>query len=149
SGLNFTGTLNKGILRFDLTSRALQAPAPPPAPPGTDDSEYWADDSIALRLESGNGTPGQYNIALGIKENYPQHNTEYDGYWLVNPFVNGSATLSGPIRSFTLAWSPKFYDLSITHDTSASDTTPVTTRFTGGVDEFMASWHDNNDLGPL
>src|SRR5947207_3063141 len=135
SGLNFTSStnsLNKGILRFVLSSQTLG---------GNDESEYTCDDAIALRLESGNGTPGQHSFALGIKENYPLHNTEYDGYWLVNPIINGSATLPGPIRGFTLAWSPKFYDLSITHDASDSDSTPATDRFTGGVDASMSHWH--------
>jgi hypothetical protein len=143
SGLNFTsptGSLNKGILRFVLSSQALG---------GNDESEYTSDDAIALRLESGNGTPGQYSFALGIKENYPLHNSEYDGFWLVNPIINGSATLPGPIRGFTMAWSPKFYDLSITHDASPTDATQVTDRFTGGVDEFMANWHAPSDPNPI
>src|SRR5439155_8066528 len=37
----------------------------------------------------------------------------------------------------------------ITHDASETDATPVTDRFTGGVDEFMSNWHAPSDPGPL
>lgn len=154
SGLNFTsptGSLNKSIFRTYLSSRAILDAAPvPPAPgPNFDDSEYWADDVLALRIESGNNTPGQYNVALGIKQNYPAHNTEYDGYWLFNPFQNPEAVLPGPVRSFTLAYGAKFWDLTLTHDTSPTDPTPVTQHFTGSVDQLMSNWHDPSDVGPL
>lgn len=153
SDINFTSptnSLNKGILRFSLSSRTLFETAPvPPAPPGADDSEYWADDVLAFRIESGNNAPGQYSVALGIKENYPAHNSEYDGFWLFNPLTNSGATLPGPVRSFVLAYSPKFWNLAITHDTSPTDPTPVTVNHTGGVDQFMSNWKDAADAGPL
>lgn len=153
SSLNFTSTtnsLNKGILRFSLSSRTLFDTAPvPPAPVGADDSEYWADDVLAFRIESGNNTPGQYTVALGIKENYPQHNSEYDGFFLFNPIINPAAVFPGPIRAFTLTYSPKFWDLTITHDASPTDATQMTRHITGAVDQFLGNWHDPSDAGPV
>ena len=154
TGLNFTSptsSLNKGIFRLSLASRTIfpEAPVPPAPAPAIDDSEYWADDVLALRIESGNNTPGQYQVALGIKENYPVHNSEYDGFWLFNPINNAGANFPGPIRSFRLAYSPLFWNLSIVHDTSPSDPTPVTKNFTGAVDQFIGAWKDPSDLGPL
>lgn len=154
SGLNFTSStnsLNKGIFRMSMLSRTLflEAPQPPAPAPAIDDSEYWADDVVALRIESGNNTPGQYQIALGVKENYPVHNSEYDGFQLFNPGNNPGANFSGPIRNFRLVYSPKFWNLTVTHDTSPTNTTPVTATFTGGVDQFMVNWKDPADLGVL
>ncbi len=151
TGLNFTSTtnsLNKGIFRLALSSRQLFDAAPtPPAPAGVDDSEYWADDAVALRIESGNNTPGQYQVALGVKENYPIHNTEYDGFQLFNPGNNSGAQRPGPIRSFRLTYGAKFWDLKLVHDTSPTNSTPVTAQFTGGVDQFLVNWHDPSDTG--
>ncbi|HRK29637.1 MAG TPA: PEP-CTERM sorting domain-containing protein [Tepidisphaeraceae bacterium] len=154
SGLNFTSptnSLNKGIFRMSLISRALfdAAPTPPAPAAGIDDSEYWADDAFALRIESGGSTPGQYSVAMGIKENYPMHNTEYDGFQLFNPGNNSGATLPGPVRSFRLTYGAKFWDLRLTHDTSPTNSTPVTVQFTGAVDQFLLNWKDPTDAGAL
>jgi hypothetical protein len=140
SGINFTsstGSLNKSILRFSLSSQTLT---------NNDQSEYGCDDAIALRLESGNNTPGQYAMALGIKENYPNHNSEYDGYQLLNPGKNADTSFSGPIRSFQLTWSPQFFNIKVTHDTSPTNTTPQTFEYVGPLDQQMANWV-NTTLG--
>jgi hypothetical protein len=143
SGLNFN--LNGGapssqaLFRLALSSRTLV---------NNDDSEYLCDDAFALRIESPTSGTGP-NFAMGVKENYPMHNTEYDGFWLVNPLNNFGAVFPGAIRGFSLLLGPRFYDLTISYDTSPSDPTQQTRHFAGSLDMFLNNWHDSTDPGPV
>lgn len=146
SGINFTSStnsLNKSILRFSLSSQTLDS---------NDQSEYTSDDAIALRIESGNNTPGQYAMALGIKQNQPNKNSEYDGYQLLNPggpLGSPPTVFGGPIRSFSLTWSPQFFNIKVTHDTSPTDTTPQTFQWVAPLDQLMVNWVNPALGGPL
>src|SRR5205814_6705408 len=87
SGLNFTSPDtggNKTLLRLAVSSRTLL---------NNDDSEYLCDDAFALRIESYSTATGSSNFAMGVKQNYPSHNTEYDGYLLVKPINSGNAAM--------------------------------------------------------
>jgi beta-glucanase (GH16 family) len=116
-------TIGKSILRFVLSSQTLTA---------NTQSEYTSSDALALRIEGGN------LVALGYKVNAPNNNTEFN-----NNLV--SQTVSGPVRHVYLVCHGSFYFLQVEHDASNTDSTQVTSEFSGAMNLNLSDWSASGD----
>ena len=116
-------TIGKSILRLVLSSQTLASGS---------ESEYTSSDALALRIEGGN------LVALGYKVNSPGANTEYNNNLI-------SQTVSGPVRHVYLVCHGSFYFLQVEHDVSSTDSTQVTSEFSGAMNLNLADWSASGD----
>lgn len=145
SGLGYaSGDSIDALTQFTLTSQALGGSAP---------TEYQAQDAISLwvtnRTSTNNGS-GVGTLVFGLKQDAPNRSTAFEGYPLIGPggnVVRPALSFPGQIRSFRLVLAPTFFDLLVTRDTSTSNPTPVTERYSAGLDiyrinaPFGANWN--------
>ena len=129
SGLGYApGSAAVGLTQFNLTTEALFN--------GGSRTEYEAEDAFTIWVANQGNANGQ--LLMGIKEDAKNHSSAFDGYPLIGRIGHhaGTQNYAGQIRSFKIVLSPKFYDLTVVHDTSPTDATPVTEHFANGLDIF-------------
>jgi hypothetical protein len=144
TGLGYAaGDSPLALTQFTLTSQALDSAGPL--------TEYQAQDAFTIwvtnRTTANNGT-GYGTLLMGIKQDSVNRSTAFEGYPLLGPIGNVASTqvYSGQVRSFDLHIGATFFYLSVTHDTSPTNSTPIIREYRAGLDvyrvnsPYLANW---------
>ena len=125
SGLNYgPNTDPTSLTQFTITGQQLSNAGA--------NTEFPASDAISLWVANPNNPHGQ--ILLGEKLDSPNASTAFDRFQAIGEIGRDYGITSyngGQVHGIKLVISPTFYSLSVTHDTSASDSTQVTDSYVG------------------